>query len=116
VAVEADSEVACGARQNRIQPGAHGLEPARLTGLGDLAEADHYDARGAIGQRHHLRRFAGQVAALDGRGDHAAVLGVDRARGRPDIATGLFERAHKLMLAAVGPDDPKTQAILRNLG
>jgi tetratricopeptide (TPR) repeat protein len=39
-----------------------------------------------------------------------------RALGRPDIATGLFERAHKLMLAAVGPDDPKTQAILRNLG
>ena len=31
------------------------------------------------------------------------------------VATGLFERAHKLMLAAVGPDDAKTKAILRNL-
>ena len=27
----------------------------------------------------------------------------------------LFERAHKLMLAAVGPEDPKTKAILRNI-
>ena len=39
-----------------------------------------------------------------------------RALGRSDIASGLFERAHKLMLAAVGPNDPKTKAILRNLG
>ena len=39
-----------------------------------------------------------------------------RALGRADIANGLFERAHKLMLNAVGPDDPKTKAIERNLG
>ena len=38
-----------------------------------------------------------------------------RALGRADIASGLFERAYKLMNAAVGPDDPKTKAIMRNL-
>lgn len=38
-----------------------------------------------------------------------------RALGRADIASGLFERAYKLMHAAVGPDDPKTKAIERNL-
>lgn len=38
-----------------------------------------------------------------------------RALGRADIANGLFERAYKLMLNAVGPDDPKSKAIERNL-
>ncbi len=37
-----------------------------------------------------------------------------RALGRADIAKSLFERAHKLMLNALGPDDPKTKAIERN--
>ena len=38
-----------------------------------------------------------------------------RALGRADVAHGLFERAHKIMLTTLGPTDPKTKAILRNL-
>ena len=38
-----------------------------------------------------------------------------RALGRADVAHGLFERAHKIMLTTLGPADPKTKAILRNL-
>ena len=38
-----------------------------------------------------------------------------RALGRADIAQSLFERAHKLMLNALGADDPKTKAVERNL-
>jgi hypothetical protein len=38
-----------------------------------------------------------------------------RALGRADVAHGLFERAHKIMLTTLGPADPKTKAIARNL-
>ena len=38
-----------------------------------------------------------------------------RALGRGDIARPLFERAHGIMLHALGPDHPKTQAVHRNL-
>ena len=40
---------------------------------------------------------------------------VYRVQGRPDEATALFQRAHAIMLAALGPDDPKTHTVARNL-
>ena len=38
-----------------------------------------------------------------------------RALGRADVAQSLFERAHKIMVSALGEGDPKTKAIYRNL-
>jgi cytochrome c-type biogenesis protein CcmH/NrfG len=40
---------------------------------------------------------------------------VYRVQGRVDEATALFQRAHGIMLQALGPDDPKTQTVARNL-
>ena len=67
----------------------------------------------------YLRALAIDEKALGN--DHPEVgmdlsnLGIAyRALGRADIAESLFERAYKLMLTALGPDDPKTQAIERN--
>ena len=68
----------------------------------------------------YLRALAIDEKALGN--DHPEVamdlsnLGIAyRALGRADIAHSLFERAHKVMLNALGPDDPKTQAVARNL-
>ena len=68
----------------------------------------------------YLRALAIDEKALGN--DHPEVamdlsnLGIAyRALGRADIAQSLFERAHKLMLNALGADDPKTKAVERNL-
>ena len=40
---------------------------------------------------------------------------VYRVQGRKDEAIALFQKALNIMSAALGPDDPKTQTVARNL-